>query len=178
MVESCITKDYKDLLAGLIEKDTRKELMLAMVEVIPVCTQPAPAAVKTVVERASAARWPDANYYDKDGSVKTGSFSGLFREIYGVPVTEDLVCRTWGDKQECRSPSTVENFRNRGDIVKGNGEEAPVPASNMSSGQIEKLYGDWKNRLLSANMKINIFHPESPVIKEATKTVEKTAKKR
>ena len=175
-MESCITKDYKDILIGLIDANTAKEMMRTIVGALPLCAS-VPAA-KATVERASATRWPDANYYSQDGTVKTGSFSGLFKDVYGQSVTEDLVCRWWGDKQECRSPSTVENFRNRGDIVKGNGEEAPVPKLDMSAGQIKRLYSDWKDRLLTEGKTINIFHPEAPAIKEATKIVAKTARKK
>lgn len=177
----CITQDYKDLFLDFIEGDTSKELLKQFVKVLAVCptaaTRPG-AAVKPTVERSVAGRWPDANYYGKDGKVQTGSFSGLFKEIYGTPVTEDLVCRWWGDRSECRSPSTVENFRNRGDIVKGNGEEAPTPVTNMSSGQIERLYSTWKDKLLTEGKQIHIYHPENPAIKEATKIVEKSARKK
>ncbi len=173
----CITPDYKDFLVQLIDGDTSKELLRQFVKTFAICpTTGAPA--KPTVERAIAGRWPEANYYAKDGTVQTGSFSGLFKEIYGTSVTEDLVCRWWGDKSECRSPSTVENFKNRGDIVKGNGELAPSPTTNMSAGQVERLYGEWKDKLLTEGRKIHIYHPENPAILEATKIVEKTAKKR
>ncbi|HEC60661.1 MAG TPA: hypothetical protein ENI27_00225 [bacterium] len=174
----CITQDYKTLLVEMIDGDTSRELLKEFVKIFALCPSTAgPGTVKPTVERSVAGRWPDANYYGKDGKVQTGSFSGLFKEIYGTPVTEDLVCRWWGDRSECRSPSTVENFRNRGDIVKGNGDEAPTPATNMSAGQIERLYSTWKDKLLTEGKKIHIYHPENPAIKEATKIVAKSAKK-
>ncbi len=175
----CITQDYKDLFTDFINQDTSKDLLKEFVRVLTVCPSgaaPGASSTKPAVERQIAGRWPDAKYYGQDGSVKEGSFSGLFKEIYGTPVTEDLICRWWSDKSECRSPSTVENFRNRGDIVKGNGGEAPVPELNMSAGQIERLYGSWKDKLLTENLSIHIYHPLSPAIVEATKIVKKTAK--
>lgn len=176
----CITSDYKDILVGAFKAELEPIIIAGIIQSIPICSGTQvpgkPAVVKS--ERAMAEPWPEASYYDKDGSVKTGSFSGLFKEIYGTPVTEDLICRWWGDKSECRSPSTVENFRNRGNIVKGNSEPAPVPSADMSAGQVERLYKEWKDHLLKAGLKINIYHPEHPSLKEATKTVEKTAKKK
>lgn len=177
----CITLEYKEILLEAFKVNIEPAIIAGIIQSMPLCsgTQAGggkPTVVKT--ERAMAGQWPEANYYDKDGTVKTGSFSGLFKEKYGTPVTEDLICRWWGDKSECRSPSTVENFRNRGDIVKGNGEMAPLPTSDMSAGQVERLYKDWKDHLLKSNMKINIYHPEHPSIKEATKAVEKTSKKK
>ena len=174
----CITADYKEFLVQLIEGDTSKDLLTQFVKTFVICPTAVASGTKPAVERSIAGRWPEAKYYAKDGTVQEGSFSGLFREIYGTSVTEDLVCRWWGDKSECRSPSTVENFRNRGDIVKGNGEQAPSPSVNMSAGQVERLYGDWKDKLLSENRKIHIYHPQNPAILEATKIVEKTAKKK
>ena len=145
----CITQDFKDSIIQLIDGEASRALLKEFVNILGICPTAVAAGTKPHVERQTAGRWPDANYYDKDGTVLTGSFSGLFKDIYGTPVTEDLVCRIWGDRTECRSPSTVENFRNRGDIVKGNGELAPKPVVNMSHGQVERLYGDWKNKLLA-----------------------------
>lgn len=173
----CITSDYKSVVLDLIKAEVAGTILRTVVETIPICSQ-APAGKPVIVktERAVAEKWPDAEYHGKDGSVKKGSFSGLFREIYGTPVTEDLVCRWWGDKQECRSPSTVENFRNRGDIVKGNGDPAPIPLTDMSAGKVERLFKDWKDELISANKTIHIYNPDAPEIKEAIKAVEKKSK--
>ncbi len=175
----CITADNKKFLLQLLDGDTSRDLLKEFVGTFAICPEAVASGTgnKPHVERSVAGRWPEANYYDKKGKVTSGSFSGLFKDIYGTPVTEDLVCRWWGDRSECRSPSTVENFRNRGDIVKGNGGLAPVPTINMSAGQVERLYGDWKDKLLSEGRKIHIYHPENPAILEATKIVEKTAKK-
>lgn len=175
----CITSDYKDVLVNLIKAEVGEAVLHTVVESIPLCS-PTQTSGKPVIvkpERAIAEKWPDAEYHAKDGSMKEGSFSGLFKEVYGTPVTEDLICRWWGDKQECRSPSTVENFRNRGDIVKGNGDPAPIPTADMSAGQVERLFKDWKNELLTSGKKIHIYNPEAPEIKEATKAVEKKSKK-
>ena len=45
-----------------------------------------------------------------------------------------------------------------------------------SAGQVEKLYKDWKNHLLTDGKKINIYHPENPEIKQATTAIETKAK--
>ena len=174
----CITSGVKDILLSMINASLEKTILAGMVQAIPNCPSFGAEAVKPKPSRLVAEQWPEANYFAKDGTVKTGSFSGLFKEIYGTPVTEDMICRWWGDKSECRSPSTVENFRNRGDIVKGNGEPAPTPSSEMSAGEVERLYKTWKDHLIKDSLSINIYHPEHPAIKEATTTVEKTSKKK
>jgi len=171
----CIYKGLADILIMFVRQDQEPEFIEKVINSFPICKEgDGPAKATT---RAPAEMWPDAVYYDKDGSTKEGSFSGLFKEIYGAAVTEDMICRYWGDKQECRSPSTVENFRNRGDIVKGNGEPAPAATEGMSAGQVERLFKTWKNHLIADNMKIHIYHPDNPDIKKATETVKKKSEK-
>ncbi len=44
----CITEDYKGILVGLIDKDTEKVLLSAIVGAIPLCKDvaPVPAAIR------------------------------------------------------------------------------------------------------------------------------------
>ena len=176
----CITSEYKEILVNALKAELEPAIIGGIVSSIPICSEGGGGGGKPEAKpsepRQAAELWPEATYHQKDGTPVTGSFTGLFKQLYGTPVTQDLVCRWWGDKQECRSPSTVENFRNRGDIVKGNGEMAPSPSFDMSAGQVEKLYKDWKNHLLTDGKKINIYHPENPEIKQATTAIETKAK--
>jgi len=172
----CISEFYKGQLETLIQYVT-KDVLMEIVQKWPTCEGGIPVSQSGIViqksERVTAEPWPTATYYGKDGKIMEGSFSGLFKEIFGVPVTQDLVCSRTDRGQKCRALSTVENFRNRGMIIKGNGEDPPVPNGDMSSSQVEKMYKDWKDHLIKKGLKIKVFHPEYPGIKDAAHEAER-----
>jgi hypothetical protein len=118
--------------------------------------------------------WQPAIYYGKDGKAIKGSFSGLFEQIVGVPVTTDKVCSLVEGHADCRALSTIENWRNRGFIIKGDGDDPPVPAGKISGESMETLYDKWKKKMCLEDKTINIYHPEFPGIKQATEYAERT----
>lgn len=182
---ACISREYKDTLKALFAAKVADSILEQVVntwelcpsgqQVISQAQQSIKAAVETAGKRGVAEPWPEAIYYGKDGKAVTGSFSGLFKDIFGEDVLHDKVCRiTETGKAQCRALSTVENWRNRGMIVKGNGEDPPVPKGDMSSDAIERMYKDWKKHLILTGKKVRIYHPENPDIKKAADKAEET----
>jgi len=182
--EQCITPGIKSTILTLLRNDADIILLTSLIEQIPHCPSGGVASGGVSPEKKARQRaelWPEANYYDKDGSVTTGALTALFKEKYGEAVTENDICRWWttggvaGDQVECRSPSTVENFLAKGNIVRGNGEPPPSQDPSMSFSQVEKAYKEWKDYLLKNGLKVHVYHPENPEIIAATKAVEQKA---
>ena len=72
----CITQDYKNILVGLIDQETAKEIISAVVTAIPLCEQvlPTPAAVTEARTRKVPEPWGiEPVYVDEKG--KETSFS-------------------------------------------------------------------------------------------------------
>jgi len=151
----CITEDFREVILGLIDEDTDKAVLKAVVGVIPACT---PAMIKekrrpgvevaawgTAAHRALAAPWGiEPVYVDKSGErTSYPSLSGLLKEL-NLPLS-GTQCDVEGKK--CRAQSVVEIFQIHGYTVSGNGE----PKKKGEGGT-----------------KLTIFHPESPQMKEAT----------
>ena len=185
MADDCITSGYKNVLLGLLNAETEAAVIAAVLDTFKPCSPAATTGgptVKIKKDRAAAGLWPNAIYYNKDGTTREGSFSGLYKELYGTPVTsrEAYICRWWGpgDQIECRSPSTVENFRDKGDIVKGDGEDPPPQNPDWDFDQVEAADKAWKASLLERGLKIHIYHPEHPTIKAATEEVKKSPRTR
>ena len=179
----CITSNWKDIVLGLLKAESSKNLLESVIGSIPLCgeaTGQAPAeagTAKIVVTKSGTKNWPAAEFFNKDGSVEAGSMTGLFAKHYGQTVFEDNICRVYGPTHtDCRAQSTVENFMNRGCIVRGNGDPAPVPTSDMSVAQVDRMFSAWKDKLLAEGRKIKIYPPDHPSLKEATKAIEKAAK--
>ncbi len=82
----CITKDYKDILAGLIAQDLGKEIVSAVIGSIPICTIEKPhleKAVKEAAKRGVPGLWGiEPVYYNQKGETKTyGSPSALIKDL-------------------------------------------------------------------------------------------------
>lgn len=173
----CMTKDAKALMIRLIEQKKPYELLaLTVQDVLPSCEdlEALGIAMKTTVAkektRTAPEAWPAATLYKEDGSSVSGSLSGLFKDTFGVAVTEDKVCRlTESGEADCRSISAVENWQGRGFAVHGNGDPAPAVTAGMSTGAIDKMFKAWKDKLLQEGKAINIYHPKALEPKEEVK---------
>jgi hypothetical protein len=163
---TCITQDVKSMLATLLAKEIPVAVLATVIDAIPSCeSMGLGKAVAVAQTKRETENWPDAVLHDEKGEEVAGSLSGLFKDTFGVPVTEDLVCRITREGQpDCRAISAVENWQNRGYIVKGDGEASPVVEKGQSTGDIDRMYKNWKSKLLSENKVINIYHPKSPEV--------------
>jgi len=166
----CITQDWRDTLVAVLAQNVPSSAVSAIVKAIPVCGEAAGAAVSRAVHeekvekaREGAKGWGKVIYYnERCQQTLKDSPSGLFKELFGVEVTEDEVCRLQsGEKKEqCRALSVVENFRNRGFFVGGNGEEAPMPRGELSSAAQEREYKQWKDHLIATGKQMRVYHPD------------------
>lgn len=178
MGENCISADFKTMILGMLDKQMEPTVIHQVVDnLMPTCESLGIGVTKADVAktRTSPEQWPEATLYEKGGGTKTGTISGLFKETFGIPVTQDVVCaiRSGEEKPECRAISSVENWRDRGYIVKGNGEVAPIPSGDLSAPAQTRILKDWKDKLLQENKKLHIYHPDSPLVKAATEAAKK-----
>lgn len=178
----CITEDYRDILIGLLDMETEKAIIAAVVGTIPICPGErisgksvafgklkAPGVLRTV-----PSRWPSAIYFNEAGEQEPwDSPSGLYKHLTGNPVSGQ-VCNDEGTS--CRALSLVDNFTISGFIVRGNGE--PPPPSIGSKSEVEKRHQAWKSHLLETDKKFLVFHPKAPGIQEGAEKAERSAKKK
>ncbi len=175
MAFGCITEDYKNVLHNLIANKIAYESIGAIVDTIPLCEREKVTAPGRVSPRPIPARWPSVVYHNEKGeATEFDSPSALHKKLFDEPVSGQ-VCSE--DGTSCRALSLVDNFKIRGFIVRGDGEEAPVPAGDMTRKAIEHMYDDWKSKLLNENKKFIVFHPGAPEIKAASKEAEKKPRK-
>jgi len=122
MAVSCISKDFQDIIVGLIDKDTEKILLRAMVSAIPLCSQviPTPAAVREAKARKVPAPWGiEPVYVDEKGKETTFSSPSALIKHLNLPLS-GIQCDEEGVK--CKVLSVVEIMRVHGYTVTGNGE--------------------------------------------------------
>ena len=137
----CITQDYKNILVGLIDQETAKEIISAVVTVIPLCEQvlPTAAAVKEAKARKGAEPWGiKPLYIDEKGNEHEYSSPTAFLRDKGIKVS-GIQCDEEG--KSCKALSLVEIMRIHGYTVTGNGE--PKKAAEGGS-------------------KMTIWHPKAP----------------
>ena len=118
----CITQDYKNILVGLIDQETAKEIISAVVTAIPLCEQvlPTPAAVKEAKTRKKAELWGiEPVYIDENGKETTFSSPTAAMKHLNLPLS-GIQCDEEGVK--CTALSIVEIMRVHGYTVTGNGE--------------------------------------------------------
>ncbi len=165
----CITSDWRDTLTAVLTQKVLHSAILEVVKVIPICgtgvagTSTQKTAEKVEKAREGAKGWGKVLYFDeKCRQNLKDSPSGLFKELFGVEVTEDEVCRIQSgeERKECRALSVVENFRNRGYHIAGDGEEAPMPKGELSSAAQEREYKEWKEHLLKTGKMMRVYHPD------------------
>ena len=118
----CITQDYKNILVGLIDQETAKEIISAVVTAIPLCEQviPLPAAVREAKARKVPAPWGiEPVYIDETGKETTFSSPSAALKHLNLPLS-GIQCDEEGVK--CKVLSVVEIMRVHGYTVSGNGE--------------------------------------------------------
>jgi len=118
----CITQDYKNILKGLIDQETAKEIISAVVTAIPLCEQvlPTPAAVREAKARKVPAPWGiEPVYVDEKGKETTFSSPSALIKHLNLPLS-GIQCDEEGVK--CKVLSVVEIMRVHGYTVSGNGE--------------------------------------------------------
>lgn len=117
----CITKDYQDILVGLIDKDTEKAMLSAIVNAIPLCTDGGvPAAVAEAKKRKIPEPWGiEPVYIDEKGRKTTFSSPSALVKHLGLPMS-GIQCD--GEGKSCKALSVVEIMRVHGYTVTGDGE--------------------------------------------------------
>ena len=142
----CITEDYKDIVHGLIDQETAKEIVLAVVTAIPLCKDVVGAPAKAVAE-AKARKVPtpwgiEPVYIDKGGKRTTFSSPSALVKHLDLPMS-GIQCDTEG--KTCKALSVVDILRVHGYTVTANGE--PKKAAEGGT-------------------KMMVIHPEAPKKKE------------
>ncbi|MFY9259567.1 MAG: hypothetical protein WAO71_03560 [Gallionella sp.] len=183
-MSDCITEGYVTVINLMLDN----KLYDSLKNLLPVMARCGKAGGKVTVQEVAdevkvktrAETWPAAIYYDKDGTQIEGSVSGLYKEVFGIPVTEELICRISDgiEKKDCRAKSSIENWLSRGVVVRGNGDSTPNIDPNISASAQERVWADWKTKIKDEGKKIHLYHPDSPMIKQATDIIKKTAKKK
>lgn len=118
----CITQDYKDILVGLIDKETEKAILSAIVTAIPLCDRVTP--TRGAVAEAKARKVPtpwgiEPVYVDEKGEkISFSSPSALLKHL-NLPLS-GIQCDEAGIK--CKALSVVEIMRVYGYTVTGDGE--------------------------------------------------------
>ena len=173
-MDSCITKDYKELLQNFISKDTSKELVLGILGALDICKGGPTGPVRVGSSgstRTIAGTWPEAVYYDAKGNITTHtSPSQLFEELMGQRPSGSI-CMIEEDKEtgqvreSCKSLSMVDSFQASGLIVRGNGEAPPV-TGGKSDKETTRAHIAWKEQLKNSGKKFLVFHPDSPQAKK------------
>ena len=94
-IQDCIPQPYKTMITNMLAGPLDKGVISQVVASLPACVDTTPAVVEAAKEaiRRKAEQWPEAVLHLANGKTETGSMSGLFKATFGVPVTEDLVCR-------------------------------------------------------------------------------------
>ena len=141
----CITSDWKENILSLIDQETERQVLRAVVSAIPLCAEPkvSPAAVEEAHKRKVPEVWGiEPVYYDETGKAqKYSSPSALVRAL-GLPMS-GIQCDAEGKK--CRVSSAVEILQVHGYVVTGNGE--PKKASE-------------------GGKKLTVYHPKAPQLKK------------
>lgn len=126
----CITEDYKEILVGLIDKDTEKAILRAVVSVLPLCAKVAPTreavreAVREAGKRRMASPWGITPVYiDETGKETTFSSPSAALKYLNLPIS-GIQCDEEG--KICKALSVVDIFRIHGYTVTGNGEPKKV----------------------------------------------------
>ena len=120
----CITSDYKTILMSLLDSDTQREMITAIVNTIPLCTA-APAASSSAVAAAKSTRrmaepWGiEPIYVDETGKETKFSSPSAVVKFLALPMS-GIQCDVEG--QKCKALSVVEILRVHGYTVTGNGE--------------------------------------------------------
>jgi len=118
----CITQDYKDILVGLIDRETEKVILSAIITAIPLCEQvtPTPAAVREAKARKVPTPWGiEPVYVDEKGKETSFSSPSALIKHLNLPLS-GIQCDPEGTK--CKALSVVEIMRVHGYTVEGNGE--------------------------------------------------------
>lgn len=116
----CITADYKDIIMNMIDEEKSKEILLAVVDSIPLC-EVAPAAVAKEKVRRTPEPWGiEPVYVDAKGKKTTYSSPSALVKDLGLKMS-GIQCDAEG--QACKAMSVVEILRINGYTVTGNGEE-------------------------------------------------------
>lgn len=117
----CITSDYKDILVGLIDRDTEKVILSAIVGAIPLCTvAPMAVAAAEAKTRKVAEPWGiEPLYIDEAGKKTTFSSPSALIKHLNLPLS-GIQCDEEGKK--CKALSVVEIMRVHGYTVTGDGE--------------------------------------------------------
>ena len=117
----CITEDYKGILVGLIDQETEKAILSAIVGAIPLCKDiVAPRAVAEAKARKVPEPWGiEPVYIDEKGKSTTFSSPSALMKHLDLPLS-GIQCDAEG--QKCKVQSVVEIMRIHGYTVSGNGE--------------------------------------------------------
>jgi len=137
----CITEDYRGIVSGLIDRDTEKAIVLAVVEAIPLCKDvvaPARAVAEARARRVPAPWNIEPVYIDEGGKRTTFSSPSALVKHLGLEMS-GIQCDPEGHK--CKAMSVVEIMRINGYTVTGNGE----PKKAIEGGK-----------------KMTVIHPDAP----------------
>jgi hypothetical protein len=181
-MESCITRDLKDGLLRLINKQKPYEVLEMFVEELcPVCTESGKSAVAKAQkegeeeEKRTQYRWGKAIYIDKKGKKSEyASPSALFKTLFpDESPSKTTECEVIAGETKCTPKTMVMTFQGRGFIVRGNGEPPPVLTTDMSGRKRIEIHNEWGNTLKNSGRYFTVYHPEAPQLKKMDKETEK-----
>lgn len=135
----CITSDYKGIVLGLIDQETEKEIIRAVVSSIPLCEAKmiVPEA-REVAKRHVPTPWGlEPIYIDAKGKKEKFSSPSALVKHLGLPMS-GIQCDAEGKK--CKAQSAVDILRIHGYTVSGDGE----PKKAAEGGK-----------------KLTVYHPEA-----------------
>ena len=150
-MESCLTKDLKIVLTGMLEAEgVPRETISSVINQIPLCPVGVPRAeaVAEAKKRKVPAMWTDPttgkiiepSYVDEKGKVQSFSSISAIVADRGLPMS-GIQCDAEG--KSCRATSAVQILQIHGYVVSGDGE----PEKGVSH-------------------KLTVYHPKAPQLKK------------
>ena len=128
----CITKDYKDILSGMLEQKAEVNVLGAVIRAIPLCEVAPPIIVapsvvkKPGVKRGIPTPWGiEPIYIDENKEEHKFSSPSAVVKHLGLPMSGSI-CDPEGKK--CKAASAIDILRIAGYFVDGDGEPRKASA--------------------------------------------------
>jgi hypothetical protein len=123
MTVACISEEYRQILVNLVDQNTPKDVLMALVKGIPACTAPTAEAVEKAKEEAKR-KVPEIwgiepIYVDENGKSQTFSSPSALVKHLNLPMS-GIQCDIEGKK--CKASSAIDILRVHGYTVSGDGE--------------------------------------------------------
>lgn len=180
MEKGCITDQWRGILANMIQSDAEKPIILGVLNHIPRCEDSMPMA-KTgkpageEVKRKQATLWPSPAFYinEKGEKIEYSSPSAMWKDLTGQGVSAQVCVMKESGEVKCHANSLIDNFAQKGYVIRGNGEPAPVSKDELTDSQNLAESERWKQHLIETGKKFTVFHPNAPELKAAGASAEK-----